>query len=166
MPTLPEAAFFALAPDWVCEVLSPSTAQMDRVDKLPIYASHGVNHAWLVDPEAKTLEILSLHEGHWRLEIAFKGSGGGPCRALPGGPVRPCRLVALMRQCPTSECRRARAERCPPRAPRKADCHNQRVVVQCDTLCAPGVGDAANSMYNDVMARITGSERDTRRGTR
>ena len=72
MPTLPETAFFALAPDWVCEVLSPSTAQVDRVDKLPIYASHGVNHAWLVDPEAKTLEIFSLHEGHWRLEIAFK----------------------------------------------------------------------------------------------
>ena len=72
MPTFPETAFFALAPDWVCEVLSPSTAQMDRVDKLPIYASHGANYAWLVGPEAKTLEIFSLHEGHWRLENAFK----------------------------------------------------------------------------------------------
>jgi putative restriction endonuclease len=113
MPTLPETAFFALAPDWVCWVLSPSTAQMDRVDKLPIYASHGVNHAWLVDPEAKTLEILSLHEGHWRLEIAFKGSGRSLCRPLRGRPFRPCRLVALMRQCPPMNVGR-RAERCPP----------------------------------------------------
>jgi hypothetical protein len=142
MPTLPETAFFALAPDWACWVLSPSTAQMDRVDKLPIYASHGVNHAWLVDPEAKTLEILSLHEGHWRLEIAFKRkrtkSVPSPSRqavsALP-----PCGPDAAMS---TNECREESGA-LPTRAPRKADCHNQPVVVQCDTLCAPGVGDAA-----------------------
>lgn len=74
MPTLPETAFFELAPDWICEVLSPSTAQMDRVDKLGIYATHGVAHAWLVDPDARTLEVLSLSEGHWRLELALKES--------------------------------------------------------------------------------------------
>ncbi|MBS1213980.1 MAG: hypothetical protein H6R26_2597 [Proteobacteria bacterium] len=74
MPTLPETAYFELAPDWVCEVLSPSTAQMDRVDKLPIYASHGVGHVWLVDPDAQTLEVFALHEGHWRLECAFKAA--------------------------------------------------------------------------------------------
>lgn len=72
MPALPETAYFALSPDWICEVLSPATAQLDRVDKLPIYATHGVRHAWLVDPEAKTLEVLALHEGHWRLAAAFK----------------------------------------------------------------------------------------------
>jgi len=74
MPSLPEAAFFSLAPDWVCEVLSPSTAQLDRVDKLPIYAAHGVGHAWLVDPEARTLEAFALREGRWRLESAFKAA--------------------------------------------------------------------------------------------
>ncbi|MGH8553908.1 MAG: Uma2 family endonuclease, partial [Methylococcales bacterium] len=74
MPALPETAFFELAPDWVCEVLSPSTAQMDRVDKLGIYAAHGVAHAWLVDPNARTLEVFSLQEGYWRLESAFKES--------------------------------------------------------------------------------------------
>ena len=52
MPALPETAYFALPPDWVCEVLSSSAAQIDRVDKLPIYAARGVGHAWLVDPEA------------------------------------------------------------------------------------------------------------------
>ena len=74
MPALPETAYFALPPDWVCEVLSSSTAQIDRVDKLPIYAAHGVGHAWLVDPEAQTLEVFALHEGHWRLEGAFKAA--------------------------------------------------------------------------------------------
>jgi Uma2 family endonuclease len=74
MPTLPDKAYFELAPDWVCEVLSPSTAQMDRVDKLPIYAAHGVAHAWLVDPDAQTLEILTLNDGHWRLESAYKAA--------------------------------------------------------------------------------------------
>jgi Uma2 family endonuclease len=74
LPALPETAFFELAPDWVCEVLSPSTAQMDRVDKLGIYAVCGVAYAWLVDPEARTLEVFSLQEGYWRLECAFKES--------------------------------------------------------------------------------------------
>ena len=74
MPTLPETAFFTLPPDWVCEVLSPSTGQMDRVDKLPIYAKHGVSHAWLVDPELQTLEVFALDKGHWRLECAFKAA--------------------------------------------------------------------------------------------
>ncbi len=72
MPTLPETAFFTLPPDWVCEVLSPSTGQMDRVDKLPIYAKHGVGHAWLVDPELQTLEVYALDKGYWRLDRAFK----------------------------------------------------------------------------------------------
>ncbi len=74
MATLPETAFFEIPPDWICEVLSPSTAQMDRVDKLGIYAAHGVAHAWLIDPDANTLEAFSLREGHWRLELALKGS--------------------------------------------------------------------------------------------
>jgi Uma2 family endonuclease len=67
MPTLPETAYFELTPDWGCEVLSPSTASLDRVDKLPIYASHGVGHVWLVDPDVRSLEVLALHEGHWLL---------------------------------------------------------------------------------------------------
>ncbi|MGH8643188.1 MAG: Uma2 family endonuclease [Gammaproteobacteria bacterium] len=74
MPRLPETAYFEIPPDWVCEVLSPSTAQMDRVDKLGIYAAHGIAYAWLIDPDAKTLEVFSLQEGHWRLELALKES--------------------------------------------------------------------------------------------
>ncbi|MGH8593383.1 MAG: Uma2 family endonuclease [Gammaproteobacteria bacterium] len=74
LPTLPETAYFELPPDWVCEVLSPATARMDRVDKLGIYAAQGVAHAWIVDPDAKTLEVFALSEGHWRLDVALKES--------------------------------------------------------------------------------------------
>jgi Uma2 family endonuclease len=67
MPTLPEAAYFSLAPDWVCEVLSPSTARIDRQQKLPIYAREKVKHVWLVDPVSKTLEVFRLNGKSWTL---------------------------------------------------------------------------------------------------
>jgi Uma2 family endonuclease len=63
MPELPETAYFALAPDWICEVMSASTAAFDRNEKMPIYAREGVRHAWLVDPIARTLEVCVLGEG-------------------------------------------------------------------------------------------------------
>jgi Uma2 family endonuclease len=67
MPTLPDTAYATLAPDWVCEVLSPSTVQLDRAKKLRVYAEHGVKHAWLVDPLARSLEVLRLQGTHWAL---------------------------------------------------------------------------------------------------
>jgi Uma2 family endonuclease len=67
MPSRPETAYFPLAPDWVCEVLSPSTAQIDRARKLAIYARERVTHAWLVDPLAQTLEVFQLEGGRWVL---------------------------------------------------------------------------------------------------
>jgi Uma2 family endonuclease len=73
MPELPDAAAFELAPDWVCEVLSPSTAAVDRADKLPIYAREGVRHAWLLDPVATTLEVLRLEGEGWRLVATWRG---------------------------------------------------------------------------------------------
>jgi Uma2 family endonuclease len=54
-----------IAPDWVCEILSPSTAARDRAQKRRLYARHGVKHYWLVDPDARTLEALALHDGRW-----------------------------------------------------------------------------------------------------
>jgi Uma2 family endonuclease len=74
MPRLPETVYFALAPDWVCEVLSPSTAQLDRAKKLRVYAEHGVPHAWLVDPLARTLEVLRLESGRWSLLDTHAGT--------------------------------------------------------------------------------------------
>ncbi len=63
----PEEAYFTLAPDWVCEVLSPSTQKIDRSRKLRIYAEAGVAHAWLVDPIERTLEVLRLKDGAWSI---------------------------------------------------------------------------------------------------
>ena len=72
MPEIPQTAAFELAPDWVCEVLSPSTEAVDRADKLPIFAREGVRHAWLVDPLARTLEVLRLDGGSWRGAAAWR----------------------------------------------------------------------------------------------
>lgn len=58
-----DAAFIEVAPDWVCEVLSPSTEVFDRSEKMLAYAQNGVNYAWLVDPEAKALEVYELTAG-------------------------------------------------------------------------------------------------------
>ena len=73
LPVLPEEAYFSLAPDWVCEVISPSTAAMDRVKKLTIYARENVAHVWLVDPNARTLEVFRLESGRWTLLATWSG---------------------------------------------------------------------------------------------
>jgi Uma2 family endonuclease len=65
MKMVPDAAFFTVAPDWVCEVLSKSTEKTDRAEKLAIYAKFGVKHAWLIHPRQRTLEALRLREGKW-----------------------------------------------------------------------------------------------------
>jgi Uma2 family endonuclease len=67
MPELPAAAFITMAPDWVCEVLSPSTAGIDRSEKLPLYARERVRHVWLLDPIAQTLEVLHLDGASYQL---------------------------------------------------------------------------------------------------
>jgi Uma2 family endonuclease len=73
LPVLPDAAFISLAPDWVCEVLSPSTASLDRLRKLRIYAREGVAHTWLLDPILRTLEILGLENGRWTIVSTVGG---------------------------------------------------------------------------------------------
>ncbi len=67
----PETAHIETPPDWVCEVLSPSTARFDRIEKLPLYGSHGVSHAWYVDPIARTLEVFALNDGKWQIAANF-----------------------------------------------------------------------------------------------
>lgn len=74
MPRPPRTAAFTLAPDWVCEVLSPSTRALDRAVKLPVYAREGVRHVWLVDPEARTLEVFRLEGEHYSLLATHAGS--------------------------------------------------------------------------------------------
>ncbi len=74
MPRRPETADFPLVPDWVCEVLSPSTSRLDRDQKLAICAREGVAYAWLIDPDARTLEVLRLESGHWVILATHAGA--------------------------------------------------------------------------------------------
>jgi Uma2 family endonuclease len=67
MPKIPNVAHFTLVPDWVCEVLSPSTRAIDRRKKLPIYAREGVCSVWLIDPLQQRLEVLRLQSQRWSL---------------------------------------------------------------------------------------------------
>ena len=65
MTVVASEPFFTIAPDWICEVLSPSTEKLDRAGQRAVYAAAGVGHAWLVNPRLRTLEVLRLHEGQW-----------------------------------------------------------------------------------------------------
>jgi Uma2 family endonuclease len=73
MPRFPEVPYFTLAPDWVCEILSPSTRRIDRTAKRDIYAEHGVGWLWLVDPDDRTLEAFALRDGAWSLIATLTG---------------------------------------------------------------------------------------------
>jgi Uma2 family endonuclease len=81
MPLMPRVPAFELAPDWVCEVLSPSTAGLDRVKKLGVYLREGVRHVWFVDPEGRTLEVLRSAGESYLLARTF--TGDEPVRAEP-----------------------------------------------------------------------------------
>ena len=73
MPEMPEVPFFTLAPDWICEVLSPGTAYVDLKKKRRIYARERVEYLWLVDPMERSLDVLRLREASW-IEIGtFEG---------------------------------------------------------------------------------------------
>ena len=81
VPELPDVPWFDVAPDWLCEVISPSTESIDRGRKLRIYAREGVSHVWLLNPVAKLLEVYRLTEGNWIL--AKTSVGDDAVRAEP-----------------------------------------------------------------------------------
>jgi Uma2 family endonuclease len=65
MPVLRDVPYFEQVPEWVCEVVSPSTGRVDRVRKMPVYAREQVGHIWLVDPLHRTLEVYRLEGSRW-----------------------------------------------------------------------------------------------------
>ena len=73
MPLLLNTPAFTLAPDWVCEVISPHTGRIDRMKKLPIYAREEISYAWIVDPIVQTIEVYRLDSGRWSLLGTFGG---------------------------------------------------------------------------------------------
>ncbi|MEW6221137.1 MAG: Uma2 family endonuclease [Thermodesulfobacteriota bacterium] len=73
-PPVEDHNWISVAPDWVCELLSPKTVRVDRITKLGIYAQHGVRHFWLIDPLHKTLEVFGLEAGRWLVLGVFAGN--------------------------------------------------------------------------------------------
>lgn len=69
---LPDTTYFETPPDWVCEVLSPSTQRFDRTNKLTIYAAFEVGHCWYIDPVDRTLEVLARQGNKWLITATFK----------------------------------------------------------------------------------------------
>jgi Uma2 family endonuclease len=88
IPTLPDATAFEVPPDWVCEALSPSTAPIDRTQKLPIYARERVGHIWLVDPLVRTLEVLRLDGASYRIVGAWHGDAVVQCEPFESLPIQ------------------------------------------------------------------------------
>lgn len=87
MIELAESRPIEIVPDWICEVLSPSNHRHDRLLKMPLYLRSGVPHAWLVDPDARTLEAYEARDGAWVL-LGVWGDGD---RAA----IRPFHAVTL-----------------------------------------------------------------------
>lgn len=70
-PFVEEHNSISAPPDWVCEVLSPSTLSIDKIKKMPVYARHAIRYLWLVDPIARTLDAFRLESGKWLLLDSF-----------------------------------------------------------------------------------------------
>lgn len=81
MPTFPDTAAIDLAPDWICEILSPGTRRFDLTEKRDLYRRSAVAHLWFLDPEARTLEAFTLTAAAWTLTAAFQD--GDDIRAAP-----------------------------------------------------------------------------------
>jgi len=69
---LPDKAYLETAPDWVCEVLSPSTERFDRGRKRRVYANAGVSYYWLLDPRLEILETFILRNGEWVVSTTYE----------------------------------------------------------------------------------------------
>ncbi|MCF6198164.1 MAG: Uma2 family endonuclease [Hyphomicrobiaceae bacterium] len=92
LPELPETAWFETPPDWVCEVISPSTARHDRFEKRDLYAAFKVPYLWFVDPDARTVETFELRDQQWVLLATYAGDAE---MAAPPFDVVPFSLKAL-----------------------------------------------------------------------
>jgi Uma2 family endonuclease len=72
------------APDWLAEVLSPSTASHDRTVKLAAYERAGVREVWLIHPIVLTLTIYRLEAGHYGRPEILELKGQTQITAVPG----------------------------------------------------------------------------------
>ena len=96
MPAFPDAPWTDLAPDWVCEVLSPGTRRLDLTDKRRLYAAAHVPHLWFVDPLARTLEAFALQDGAWVLISRPRGRRGSARAAVRRHRLPPLGALARL----------------------------------------------------------------------
>ena len=82
------------APDWIAEVLSPSTASYDRTTKLRAYERAGVPEVWLIDPADRTVTIYRMTSGHYTQPIVLELRGLTAITAVPGVSIDWDRLLA------------------------------------------------------------------------
>ena len=73
LPEVPVGPYLELAPDWVCEVLSPSTRALDRGPKLRVYAEYKVAFVWLIEPLERLVEVLELDGATYRIVDTAQG---------------------------------------------------------------------------------------------
>ncbi|MDD9945561.1 MAG: Uma2 family endonuclease [Myxococcales bacterium] len=90
----PEDNPITLVPDWICEVLSRTTARSDRSEKMPLYAKHGVGYLWIVDPEMKTLEVYRREGDLWVVVASY---GENDAVSPPPFDAVPLDLASLWR---------------------------------------------------------------------
>jgi Uma2 family endonuclease len=88
LPSMPDTSWIETAPDWICEVLSPSTERYDRGDKRIINADAGVRHLWHVDPGPRLLEVFELREGKWLLAGVFQDDAEAAAPPFAACPFR------------------------------------------------------------------------------
>lgn len=81
MPDVPDSAASELPPDWVCEVLSPGTEGHDRIRKMECYRRARVGWAWIVDANARSIEVYENDGAAWRYHSGVVG--GAPARLQP-----------------------------------------------------------------------------------
>jgi Uma2 family endonuclease len=84
------------APDWVAEVLSPSTASHDRTLKLSAYERAGVREVWLIDPVDRTLTIYQLEAGYYGRATTLELKGRTQLTAVPDVTIDWARVLAKM----------------------------------------------------------------------
>lgn len=93
-PQVGRGQFLRIVPSLAVEILSPATAQRDRVEKKRIYEFNGVDEYWLVDPARREVTVYHLIERRYGLGRRFGANQNLRSRLLPGFEIRARSLFA------------------------------------------------------------------------